>query len=52
MIDTPEPMLTSRQGNCAGVGFESNEIEYWGGFGEGRGRSSIEGVGDIGLGFG
>lgn len=41
MIDTPLPMLTSRHGNCAGGGFGSNESEYCGGFGEGRGNGSV-----------
>lgn len=43
---TPEPMLTSRHGNCAGVGDESNLIEYCGGLGDGRGE--LVGVGQDG----
>jgi hypothetical protein len=40
MILTPDPMLTSKHGNCAGVGLASNDREYCGGLGEGRGKSS------------
>ena len=37
MSDTPEPMLTSRHGNC-GVGLLSKETPYFGGSGLGRSR--------------
>lgn len=39
-IDTPEPMLTSRHGNCGSAeGDGANVTENFGGSGEGRGRS-------------
>lgn len=47
MSDTPEPMLTSRHGNC-GVGLLSKVTPYFGG--SGLGRSKIWGTGAVGCG--
>ena len=44
MIDTPDPMLTSRHGSC-GVGFDSNVTAYLGGSGLGRSSSPFGGAG-------
>ena len=44
MIETPDPMLTSKQGSC-GVGFLSNVTPYFGGSGLGLSKEEeVEGT--------
>src|SRR6266436_8122578 len=42
MMETPDPMLTSRHGSC-GVGFPSNVTAYFGGLGPGRSSAASDG---------